>query len=377
MPRPGRVRGVVIDSLLGNVLPGARVLLHPGSRAVMTDSVGRFVFDSVPPGEWTLAFQHPALDSIGFVPTPFAIRVFSGASASATLATPSFAPLRTQYCAETKDSLSETLAYGGVRMADSSRTKVDVGVSWVIEGEGARPGSVRTISDPTRQMWIACGIPWGAWIHAFVRDSSRSASAILQMGPRGIAVRDLVLGSGVRTLRGVVVNEDDHPIPGARVTVVGTALAAETDAAGAFVIPGASNGTITVDARAAGFFPTLVTVADGEPAALRVMQVEERTPDAPRGSDYLRLLERSTRPGVALISSQSLEQDPSPLNEIIPSATCRYWMDGRPVAREFFLAQPRRTWRVIEVYVNGSDAPPEYRHAGCTVALLWSAAADW
>jgi hypothetical protein len=57
----------------------------------------------------------------------------------------------------------------------------------------------------------------------------------------------------VGTLRGIVHGAGGQPLAGARVTVRGTALAAVTDAAGAFEIPGVSDGPAALQVAADGY----------------------------------------------------------------------------------------------------------------------------
>ncbi|MDQ8153371.1 MAG: carboxypeptidase regulatory-like domain-containing protein [Gemmatimonadota bacterium] len=379
--RAGRVRGVVIDSLLGGPLAGATVRIAPLDRSAMTDSAGRFVIDGVKAGEWPIAFRHPALDSLGIRELGANVRVFAGATAVITLATASFEGARNRFCAGTPDSVSETLAFGTVRAADGGRVRVDVSVSWVSTngaGERPHPGTVRTVSDGEGQSWTACGIPWGAWIHAAMRDSARIASALIQLGPRGIAAQDLMLSSGVTDLRGIVRDRDGRPLMGAFVAVTGTSIAAVTDRTGGFLLPGTPNGTVTLDVRAAGYRPWIgVHSALSGTVSVVVSAMTEKPADRARGSDYLRLLERSDRPGLALLAGPALAADSSSLDLLLPIGTCRWWLDGRPVEPAFWAAQPRRTWQALELYANGADAPPEYRSSGCPVALLWTDAADW
>jgi hypothetical protein len=78
-----------------------------------------------------------------------------------------------------------------------------------------------------------------------------------------------------------------------------------------------------------------------------------------------------------LITGPDLAADSTALTTHAPAAACRWWLDGRPVERDFFLAQPRWSWRALEVYERGTDAPPEYGTPDCPVALLWTAMADW
>lgn len=379
--RTGRVRGIVVDSLLGAVLPDATVRIAQLDRWTRSDSVGRFVFDSVPPGEWAVTFRYPALDSLGLVDQGTMVRVFGGATATATLATRSFGVFREHFCSGTPDSLSSTLAFGNVRALDGSRVRVDVSVIWIATGvtdPAGGKGSVRTYDTDTEKAWVACGVPWGSWIHASVRDSSRTASAILSMGARGIATHDLVLSAGVTRAAGVVRDADGQPVRGARVGVVGSPLAGETEATGAFALDSVPRGTFTLDVRAAGHRPWL-GVIDGDtgPIEVSLQPLVAVVDEDPKGSDYLRLLERLDNHGMQLTAGAALVSDSTTLEQRIPAGTCRWWLDGRPVDRDFFLAQPRWSWRALEIYAKGTDAPPEYRSASCAVALLWTAAADW
>jgi len=380
----GRVRGVVVDSLLDAELPGATVHLAPLGRTAETDSAGRFALDRVPPGEWLVSFRHPSLDSLGLTDAGTRVRVFAGATTTVTLATRSFEALRNPFCGDTPDSLSETLAYGTVHSADGQRVRVNVSVTWMSTADhesAPRPGTVRTITEGERQVWVACGVPWGAWIHATMRDSTRAASAFIPLGPRGVVVRNLVLSTGRTRITGTVRDPDGRRVAGARVSVAGTEVAAETNSTGAFVLQDAPNGTVTIDVRAAGYRPWLAALEGGPPGAdvvdVRLQPPVERDEGGPRGSDYLRLLERSASPGVQLLAGAALAGDSTALEQIVLPGTCRWWLDGRPVDREFFLAQPRRLWRAIELYRLGADAPPEYRTGACPVALLWTATADW
>ena len=379
--RTGRIRGIVIDSLLGATLPGAEVRVARLNRTVVTDSTGRFVFDSVPPGEWTVAFRHPSLDSLKIIDSGTLVRVFAGASAPVTLATPAFEAVRDRFCAETPDSLSPTVAFGSVHATDGSRVRINVAVSWMLggaSGENARPGSVRTSLEGESQVWVACGIPRFAWFHATVKDSTRSASAFLQMGSRDIAVGDLVLSAGSGPLSGTVRDADGRPVHRARISVVGTTLAGESGASGAFLLRDVPGSTVTLDVRAAGYRPSVVALqASLGPVDVRLAPLPEPEIRPPRGSDYLRLLERISREGMRLITEPDLSADSTALTTQTPAGTCRWWLDGRPVEREFFLAQPRWSWRALEVYARGTDAPPEYRAPDCPVALLWTAMADW
>jgi hypothetical protein len=186
------------------------------------------------------------------------------------------------------------------------------------------------------------------------------------------------LSSGSGPLEGTVRDADGRPVRAARISIVGTGVASESDASGAFALRDVPGSTLTLDVRAAGFRPSVIAAQAGlGPVDVRLAPLLEPEIRPPRGSDYLRLLERSSQPGMLLITGPELAADSSTLATHQPKSTCRWWLDGRPVEREFFLAQPRWSWRALEVYARGTDAPPEYRAPDCPVALLWTAMADW
>src|SRR3989338_4226029 len=70
----GSISGVVRDSIARGPLAGAWVQFVEASRqatvarTVITDSLGRFAFDGVPNGRYTIGFFHSLLDSLGVEP---------------------------------------------------------------------------------------------------------------------------------------------------------------------------------------------------------------------------------------------------------------------------------------------------------------------
>src|SRR6185503_13744829 len=112
---PVTVRGVAYDSLRAAPLTEAFVTMSGGSRAhsATTDTRGRFQFDSVVPGSYTLSMQHPAIDSLGF--PGFARRVvLSGKDEEVRIAVPSFATLWRAACGATPAPRDSGFVYGVV-----------------------------------------------------------------------------------------------------------------------------------------------------------------------------------------------------------------------------------------------------------------------
>src|SRR5512140_635656 len=97
------VLGVVRDSVARRPLAGAWVQLvavgrETAARSSQSDSLGRFAFEGVPDGRYTLGFFHPLLDSLGVEPPLRAVQVKGRRTVHADLAIPAPARLRTAIC---------------------------------------------------------------------------------------------------------------------------------------------------------------------------------------------------------------------------------------------------------------------------------------
>jgi hypothetical protein len=371
--RVGRVRGVAIDSMLRGPLAGATVSIPAAGRMTVTDTAGRFVIDSVPPGEWRIGFHHPALDSLGLVDLEARVRVFANVTSTVELAAPSFETVSARLCDATSEHVPTTLVFGAMRTMPPRRTRVEMSVTW-LGADSARAPQVKTSTAESGHLWVACGVPSKAWVQASVRDSTGSAMAMFVLGARGVAARDLTIADQRVAQPGTVRDDDGRPLAGARVSVVGDTMAAVTDANGAFVLGGLPTSTRTLDVRLAGRAPRLVVLdATGDPIAITMQPLTSRGADAPPGSDRFRVAQRRGREGRLMLEGNAGTEAFSAL--LAPA--CAWWLDGRPVPADFALAQPRRSLVAVERYARGTDAPPEYRSSGCAVVLLWTAASDW
>ena len=59
------ISGVVLDSLNGRYLRGADVIIQGAKVSLVTDSLGKFRIDSLPPGTYQIGVFHPMLDTLG------------------------------------------------------------------------------------------------------------------------------------------------------------------------------------------------------------------------------------------------------------------------------------------------------------------------
>lgn len=79
--------GVILDGATGQPLAGATVYLSGTEYWTRTGPDGRFALEDLPEGEYTVAFTHPLLDSLGFYPPGRSVRVRAGETTSVELAT--------------------------------------------------------------------------------------------------------------------------------------------------------------------------------------------------------------------------------------------------------------------------------------------------
>ena len=61
----GYLQGVTVDSLHGGPLAGALVSVEGTARMGISDSLGRFLIDSIKPGAYRVLVDHPMLDTLG------------------------------------------------------------------------------------------------------------------------------------------------------------------------------------------------------------------------------------------------------------------------------------------------------------------------
>src|SRR2546423_13130028 len=91
------LRGVAYDSLRREPLVNAAITIAGSERTATSDSRGRFHFDSVAPGVYTLVIQHAALDSVGFSGLTTRATITDGRS-EVPIAIPSFATFWSAAC---------------------------------------------------------------------------------------------------------------------------------------------------------------------------------------------------------------------------------------------------------------------------------------
>ncbi len=302
----GRISGVVRDSLARGPLAGAWVqFVDAGrqatvARTVITDSLGRFSFDGVPNGRYTIGFFHALLDSLGVEPLLRQVTVSRGRATRVELATPSPARLRSAICGARQGSSTGGVVLGVLRDALTREPVAGATVTGEWLEVSFRKGAIdrqrgRVDAMTESNGWFAlCNVPARGTMFLQASRSGDSTDVLeLQIPSSGFVHRQLYVGSSRSIVFGAALPETDTLIPARRVRVgdgqlTGAVVTASggrrvsgalvrlgdnpptrADDGGAFVLAEAPAGTRMLEVRAVGYNPSrmVVDVIPGAPPA--------------------------------------------------------------------------------------------------------------
>ena len=291
-----RVRGRVFDSVTALPLAGARVeFVNADDRArivfsTTSDSLGRFVVDSLARGRYIAGFLHPMLDSLGLAFTQRQLTVNADGDVRVDLAVPAPERIQTALCGRGSGQDTTGVLLGYVLNAHNF-TAIDTATviaQWA-EISFGQNGMSRRLLYQTAQSdaegWFAlCGVPAATSVVVRAVSGTDTSGAIeIDVPKTRIARRVLYVdhavgadSAGVRrdtativaatrdtvsaklmhgTVSGWVRTEDGVPISGARVRLFGSDVVTETNSEGEFELNGVPAGTQTLMTRAIGFVP--------------------------------------------------------------------------------------------------------------------------
>lgn len=302
------VSGTVYDSISGAPLLGANVqfVATAEGRAytAISNSTGRYAFDSLPPGSYVAGFSHVVLDTLGIESSPRVLQIHQGGgSLEFNLATPSPKTFIDQLCPPRAGTDSTGMLIGHVRRTDSEEPIVgaSITVEWgelLIERANISHRNRAGVAETQGPGWFAlCEVPAGIPLTvraAFGPDSSGTVDVeVPRDGLRhltilvggAIPVRDPSAQSGeppatswtgTARLTGLVLDETGQPVAGARLHVVGTTVDAATTTSGRFVLDSLPGGTQTLEVKSLGYLPTqhIVHLASSRPASIDVRILE-------------------------------------------------------------------------------------------------------
>lgn len=268
------VRGTVYDSLLHAPMIGAGLWLRGTNWRGRSDSTGRFSFDSVVPGSYTVLLSHPGLDSAGLytLAVPLTVRA-SDTSAVVRLATPSLATLWARRCGEELTTRVDSgLVFGVVQNAETGALLQGAGVllQWLRITQtdpttvSTRQRSLTARTDSTGTYYV-CGVSRDMKIGLRGYAGSDSTGLLdLQLGSRGVGRQDLVIALAPpppplaarrpAVLRGNAQTDEQTPLFGGRVSVrEGPSTVVEAD--GGYTLRGVPPGTQWVSVQGIGREP--------------------------------------------------------------------------------------------------------------------------
>lgn len=303
------VSGAVYDSLARRPLPGALVQLVSGDsavefgRTVTSDVNGRFAFEGVPDGKYTIGFYHPMLDSLGLEPLLRGVSVTRQTPVRMDLAIPSPERMRAAICGPQTPQSGGGVIVGFVRDAKgrAPASGVTVTAEWLelTFGLGKVVRRVPRKTSVTRETgWFAiCNAPGPGTVMLMAARGADSTDAVeVKVPAEGFVRKELYLGhariiavnattttkstandsaAGVRRvhvgdgqLSGTVVAAENpsRTLAGATVSIV-NGPQARANERGEWTITNAPPGTRTLEVRAVGYYPERrpVDVIDSAP----------------------------------------------------------------------------------------------------------------
>lgn len=265
-----QIAGVVVDSLNARYLSGADIVIEGANVSLQTDSVGRFVADSLPPGTYQVGVFHPLLDTLGIAIASKPFHLGPDSSSFVILAIPSVRTLVGRYCRAQSDSLGASALIGHVADPETLRpiANAQVSVAWA-EIEISKTAGFRrtphlaTAATDASGAFAICGLPspMQATLQAR-RGAIVTAEIPVSIGDRPVELvaRSLLLSavdsmakSGNAAVSGTVLLDGSDTNAGSRVELEGTDIVAMTNAKGEFTMRNLPSGTRVILARHLGF----------------------------------------------------------------------------------------------------------------------------
>jgi hypothetical protein len=289
VPKFGFLQGVAIDSVHEEPLVGALIQIEGTGRIGPTDSLGRFVIDSIPPGNYRLIVDHPLLDTLGITlvtpSMPFAI----GEVTRTAIAVPGTTMLTGLFCTPARRALGPGALVGRVREPDTDEPAVGARVSfvWYDPDPPGLPANLRVKKSPrVREAVVSadgtyrlCGLPatFEGKLQAQRKDGGATAEVTVSQSEGLLALRSMSVAAlpkiagtdsvskvpiqkGTARVFGKVLNASGAPVANARVGLMGISAATLTRANGDFVLDSLPSGTQAIVVRQLGYRPTEVPV---------------------------------------------------------------------------------------------------------------------
>jgi Carboxypeptidase regulatory-like domain/TonB-dependent Receptor Plug Domain len=294
VPTTGFLQGVAMDSLHGEPLAGALLSVEGTTRMAITDSLGRFLIDSIEPGSRRVLVDHPILDTLGISLVTPPITIGANELTRTVIPVPSGEFLVNLFCPAARRALGPGALVGRVREPDSDTPAIGARVSlvWYDPDPPGLPANIRVGKKPPRVReaivgadgtYRLCGLPdkYEAKLQAQRKDGGATAEVTVTQDGGLLALRSMSVAAlpavattrdstgaavvrqqprGTARVFGKVVNRNGAPVSGARVGLMGTSAATLTRANGDFVLDSLPAGTQALVVRQIGYRPTEMAV---------------------------------------------------------------------------------------------------------------------
>ena len=284
----GFLQGVVTDSIHGEPLSGALVQVEGTGRMGATDSLGRFLVDSIPPGAYRLIVEHPMIDTLGISLVTPKMSFEASSITRATVGVPSAAFLTNIFCPGSKRVLGPGALVGRIREPDTDIPAEGARVSfvWYDPDPPGLPASIKIKKVPRVRstevnadgVYKLCGLPdtFEGKLQAQRKDGGATAEVTVTQSDAVLTLRSMSvapmavaaatdstgakLQKGNARVFGRVLNASGGPVANARVGVMGASSATKTRENGEFVLDSLPSGTQALVVRQLGYSPTEQTV---------------------------------------------------------------------------------------------------------------------
>ncbi len=268
----GSVAGAVVDSLHGGWLAGAEITITGTAAVALTDSLGRFRFDSVVPGTKQLGVFHPLLETLGISIGSYPFNLGSDSVGIMLFAVPSARSLLQQLCNARPNDKPTGLMTGRVIDPDSGLPVSGSHVSfrWTdYEVRGKKkleltPHAVVAVTDDAG-IFKACALPIDVPVRVHASRSGIDAPDMeVEIGSTRVALTDIAIRSAdsraSSSVGGKIADSAGKGVPGAFIGVEGTDLSTMTDSTGLFTVTNIPTGTQILVARKIGFAPVALPI---------------------------------------------------------------------------------------------------------------------
>jgi hypothetical protein len=402
-------------------------MVEGANRSVISDSLGRFVVDTLPPGIYQLAVFHPTLDTLGISLATQPFRIGPDSATTIVLAVPSARTLARRTCGA-HETGSESAIVGRVVDPETLQPvqRAEVSLAWREIATSQSAGIVETprvVRDTTDSLgaFKLCGLPPSLSASLQARRGAAVTGEIpIAFGDRPVellartvmlSVSGDVATTGIARVSGTVFLEGNEPKAGTLVELAGTDAVATTNDRGQFSMTGLPSGSRVLVVRRLGFAEQMVAVDLSSRAERKVTialprlvaRMDPVLIQARRNAELDKIgfsrrrktgfgyyispddLDKvrpafvtdilKTVPGIRVLSG--LHGDVVFSARTMGSGCMKYYLDDIPYQEmhpgDINTLVAANEVRAVEVYQE-TMVPPEYAKGGtsCTTVLLWT-----